>query len=192
MSPKQKLVIALLAMGNVLVIAALLVSVVQHARSANVSVAALPAPTAAPVATVAPRATPIDRYTARALAIERDCTWRAVQLMAYTGLRGTVAWAPGGALDFELVFPLGPVQPTDVAAQAVWTAFDIGLALQQVERCAGFRTVSVDVLVLADQSQHEISVGLSADDLAAYGAGALTDDELAARAAYSVRTQADE
>lgn len=182
-SLKQKAIVAALALGNVVVIAALTLLVVRGTRgSLEASL-----PTVVPVpAPLSPTPTPFDRYAASVTALERSCSSQAAQLMAYMGLHGAAAWRAGESLRVEGVFPLAPEQSLEDAAQAVWSAFDVALALRRVENCAGFREVIVTVRVPGEEAVR-IEARVDADDLAAYRRGALDEAALIERVEYAVR-----
>jgi hypothetical protein len=182
MTLKQKAIIAVLALVNVGVIAALVLLVVHGPRGR----AETPPSTVVPVlATPSPTPTPFDRYAASVAALERSCSSQAAELLAYMGLQGAAAWRAGGSLRLEAVVPLTPAQSLEDGAQAIWSAFDAALALRRVEGCAGFRDVRVMVM-LPGAEPARIQARVSADDLAAYGRGALDEAALIERVEYVV------
>jgi hypothetical protein len=130
-------------------------------------------------------------------ALARDLQWRAAQCLARAKLVGTATLTPDGALRFEVVYPLVPGQVADEAAQSVWTVFDIALALKRQEDvcrravyqayredCAVFTRVEVAVLALGAQADTWICATASAVDLAAFGAGELSEEEFIERVVY--------
>jgi len=163
MTLRQKRIVAALALANTLLILALVV-LVTHSFSTHPS----PLP---------PSYTPISPAGA--------CQWQATQLLAQVGLGGTVTLIPAGSLRFEITYPLAPGQMRDEAAQAVWAAFDVARALQEGE-CDSFTQVEVTILAQANQTDTRIHASVSAADLAAFGAGALSEDEFIERVAYTV------
>ena len=109
------------------------------------------------------------------------CQWQAAQQMVQAGLSGSVTLIPGGALHFEIATTLAPGQTPDDAAQLVWIAFDVALALK--EACDFTR---VEVTVRIQDSPTTLHVAVAAADLTAYGTGALTEDEFITRVTYTV------
>jgi hypothetical protein len=108
---------------------------------------------------------------------------------------GTVTLIPGGPLRFEITHPLAPGQtaPENVnedinnAAQSVWTAFDVALALQeQQDECATFTQIEITTLARNDQTNMQISASVSAADLAAFSAGELGEEAFIERVTYDV------
>jgi hypothetical protein len=178
MTLKQKLVVGILALANLAVIATLITVVIRPVGSSASH------PPRTPVTATISMAS-FDRYAAGEAAAARDCAWQATRLMAYTGLGGTAIWAPNGALRFEIARPLASGEPPDEAAQAVWTAFDIALALQKGKRCAGFSEVSVAIIAQGETGQAEFGARVSASDLVAYGAGSINEETLISRVAYA-------
>lgn len=165
MTPRQKRIIAALVSADIVVILALVV-LVTHPSGTH------PAPLPMPTST--PGATP-----------QGTCQWPATQLLAQSGLGGTVAQTPHGLLRFEIVYPLAPRQTADEAAQLVWTAFDVALALQRGE-CSSFTRVEVTILAQSSRTDVRISASVSAADLAAFSAGELSEEEFIERVAYTM------
>lgn len=181
MSESQKRLVIVLAISAIVVIVAL-------AWYVTSSLNALP--TALPTTvhqTEVPTRSP--QLTAQVPTIDPSpldaCQWQAAQLMAEAGLGGTVALVPGGALRFDILHTPPPGEPVDVAAQQVWLAFDIALALAEGE-CGDFTQVDVSVLAHGSQGDTRIDASVSAADLIAYGAGGLSEDELIHRVDYQV------
>lgn len=109
------------------------------------------------------------------------CQWQAAQQMVQVGLGGSVTLSAGDTLHFEIAAALAPGQTTDDAAQLVWTAFDVALALP--DECA---FTQVEVTIRVQDSATMLHASVAAADLAAYGTGALTEDEFIARVTYTV------
>jgi hypothetical protein len=165
MTARQKRIVAILAIADVVVTLALIVLVTRPSDTST---------------------SPPPRPHTPALP-QQTCQWRAAQLLARAGLGGTVALTPDGPLRFEIAYPLAPGQAADEAAQSVWAAFDVALALrEQAEQCATFTRVEVTVLAHASQSDAQISASVSAADLAAFGAGELSEDAFIERVTYNV------
>jgi hypothetical protein len=167
MTPRQKGIIAILAVADVVVALALVVLVT---RPSGTSTSPLPRPHTPTLP-------------------QQTCQWRATQLLARAGLGGTVALMPAGPLRFEITYPLAPDQTADEAAQSVWTVFDVALALQeQGEECATFTRVEVTILAHSGQTDTQISASVSTADLVAFGAGELSEDAFIERVTYDVNT----
>jgi hypothetical protein len=155
MTRKQKYIIAILAITNVAVTLALIVLTTR--------------PTATRPHTPSP---PIS---------QDDCQWSATQLLAQVGLGGTVMLTADGALDLNITYPLAPGQVTDDAAQEIWTAFDVALALHE-QGCSSF--TQIRITILAHDTQIDASVSTS--DLIAYSADELSQEEFIERVTYTV------
>ena len=175
MTFRQKRIVAILAIANVAVI---LILATLLLRPFDASDSPLPTPELWPSEVDAPP--------------QEDCQWEAAQMLAQTGSAGTVALTPDGSLCFEITRSLLPDETADEAAQLVWVAFDVALALQ--ERECEFTWVEITVLAVRlnangqaqdDQSDARIGASVSADDLAAFGAGELGEDEFIERVTYS-------
>jgi hypothetical protein len=166
MTPRQKRILAAMATADVVVILAILVVLATQLSGMAFS-SPLPAPTHAPETLP-----------------QEVCRWKATQLLAQAGLGGTVALIPGESLRFEIVYPFTPDQmaqkDVDEAAQQVWTAFDVALALEE-EPCGAFP--QVEVAILSDDVRIRASV--SAADLRAFNAGELSEAEFIERVSYT-------
>ena len=173
MTPKQRHIIAALAVANTIVILALVVLVTRPSGTHS-----SPLPT--PHTSTLPHASTLPQGT---------CRWKAAQLLAQAGLGGTVALTPGGSLRFEITYSLAPGQtaPENVneAAQLVWTALDVALALDEDE-CGSFTEVEVTILAQGIQTDTQVSATVSAADLAAFGAGELSEDEFIEHVTYTI------
>ena len=167
MTSKQKRIIAALAVANTIVVLTLVVLVTRP----SVTAPSLPSHSHTPTLPHTP-ALP-----------QESCQWKATQLMAQAGLGGTVALTPGGPLRFEIACTLAPGQTADEAAQLVWTAFDVALALDEDE-CDLFTEVEVAILAQGIQTDTHISASVSAADLAAFSAGELSENEFIERVTY--------
>ena len=169
MTSKQKRIVALLATANLVVILGTLALMVHLTR---ITVLPLPTP-----ASRTSNSTP----NGPASPTGETCQWQAAQRMAQAGLGGAVASAPDGVLRFEVATALAPGQTADDAAQLIWKAFDAALALG--DECP-FTQVEVTIHIQDAATTLHTSVG--AADLAAYGAGILSEDELIDRVTYTV------
>jgi hypothetical protein len=163
MTPRQKRILAILATANFIVILALTVLATQR-----------------PGTDTSPPA-----HSDAATLAQQTCQWQATRLLARAGLGGTVTLAPDGLLRFEITHPLTPDQRADKAAQSVWTAFDIALALQQQEECALFSRIQVTISAHSDQADVQIQASVNAVDLTAYHVGELSQDQFVERVAYT-------
>ena len=204
MTPRQKRIVAILAMANMVVILALIGLVTR-----------------------APGTGPSPRPSYQTLTpLQETCQRRATQLLADAGLGGTVTLAPqdtdsvpstpGWSLRFQIAYPPAPTptaesanadsdrasadidrSPVDIerssvdvdrapeAAQSVWTAFDVALALQEQEtQCAIFSQVDVIVLIQNGQMDTRISARAFTADLVAFHAGELSEDDFIDRVTY--------
>lgn len=168
MTSKQKRIIAALVVANTIVVLVMTVLVTRPSGTAP----SLPQHSYTPTL---PRT--------RALSQE-SCQWKATQLMAQAGLGGTVALTPGGSLRFEIACTLAPGQTADEAAQLVWTAFDVALALDEDE-CGSFTQVEVAILAQGIQTDTHISASVSTADLTSFGADELSENEFIKRVTYS-------
>jgi hypothetical protein len=166
MTPRQRHIIAILAVADIVVILALLVLMSRPPGASS-------SPSTASHTPTSPR---------------QACQWQATQLLARTGLGGTVALTPDGPLRFEIAYPLAPGQTADEVAQSVWTAFDIAmaLALQEPEgKCAIFTQVEVTILAQDSRADTQISASVSVTDLMDLDAGELSEDQFIERVTYS-------
>ncbi len=95
-----------------------------------------------------------------------------------------MALTPGGPLRFEIAYSLAPGQTADEAAQLVWAALDVALALDEGE-CGSFTQVEVTILARGVQADTQVNASVSAADLVAFGAGELSEDEFVERVVYT-------
>jgi hypothetical protein len=168
MNPKQKRIVGILAIANVVVI---LILVTLTTRPTLHSRAHTPTPTHPTHPTLPPD----------------NCQWQATQLLAQAGLSGIVMLTTDGPLTFEITYPLAPDQTTDDAAQETWTAFDIALALHE-QGCPTFTQVQVTILT----NHSQINASVSTSDLIAFGAEELSQDKFIERVTYTHSTTHDE
>jgi hypothetical protein len=171
MTLKQKHIVAILAIADILVIVALVVLLTRPPGTS-------PSPHSRPQAPSA---------------LQQACQWRATQLLARAGLGGTATLTPDGPLRLRIMYPLAPGQTVDEAAQSVWTAFDVALALQeQAAECAIFTTVEITILARNDQPDTQIDASVSVEDLVAFNAGELSEDAFIERVTYATSTVRNE
>jgi hypothetical protein len=165
MTPKQKRIVGILAIANVILI---LILVTLGTRP-----------------TLPSRAhTPTSSH-ANLTPCPGDCQWQAAQLLAQAGLGGTVTWTTDRSLDLNISAPLAPDGSADDAAQLIWTAFDVALALQE-RRCPPFTQVRVTILAHSGQTNAQIHASVSTADLMAFGTGELGEDEFIERVTYTI------
>lgn len=167
MTPKQKRIVATLAVADLVIILGMAALMMHLAR-----VTALPPPTPGFTTAIAPN-TP-------SRSASEMCQWQAVQQMVQAGLSGS-ATLSADTLRFEVITALAPDQTPDDAAQLVWTAFDIALALE--EACA---FTQVEVIIRIQDSDTTLHAGVTVADLVAYSTGALTEDDFIARVTYTI------
>ena len=192
MTGRQKRVLAMLALADVMVVAGLIFSL---ADSGRLGARRAPAGWEPP---------------------HEACEWEATQRLAEAGLGGTVRLMPNGALRFEITYPpdaqeiprfaRNDKQDTDrgagLAAQSVWTAFDIATECMRVstpvsgpgalsnpdvlsgplqeEECPTFTRVEVTILVHSTQ----IHASVRTPDLVALSTGELSEIEFIERVTY--------
>jgi hypothetical protein len=119
----------------------------------------------------------------------RECQQKGAQLLAQTELAGTVTLLPEGVLRLEIPYTLAPNQTVEDAAQLVWTAFDVALALQKQDECVPLIHVAVAILLQGEQVDARIDASVSAADLAAFGAGDLSEEAFIERVTYTIETK---
>ena len=117
----------------------------------------------------------------------QPCQWQATQRLAQAGLAGTVTLIPNGPLRFEIIYPPDPQDSyieSGLAAQSVWTAFDIATGVLsgplQQEECPTFTRVEVTIFVHSTQ----IHASVRTPDLVAFSAGELSEAEFIKRVTY--------
>jgi len=166
MTPRQKIIIAILAITDIVVTLALVVSV-THTAGIRFSSPLQSPPPAVP---------------------QHTCQWQATQLLAYSGLGGTVTLPPDGSLRFEIAYPLSADQTINDAAQSVWTVFDIALKLQEQDaQCATFSRIDITILAHDGPSETQISASASTADLEAFSAGELSEEAFIEHVTYTTR-----
>ena len=186
MTLRQKRMLAMLALADLMVVAGLIFSIFGRLPTAT-----------APAAWEPPH---------------QPCQWEATQRLAQAGLGGTVTLIPNGPLRFEIIYPPDPPQPPPMrggegggkgaclAAQSVWTAFDIATECMRVStpvsgppppippphagemggECPTFTRVEVMILVHSTQ----IHASVRTLDLVALSAGELSEAEFIERVTY--------
>lgn len=198
MKPGQKRIVAVLVAANVVIILGLVLWVSQALNTRSSSV---PAPTrqggdlteisASPVVpssrsvSTPSSSEPVDASSLPTTSSYEACQWKAAQLLTSAGLDGAVVLASGDTLRFDIAHSLAPGQAVDEAAQSIWLAFDVALALVE-EECDPFTQIEVIVLAQGSQTVTRISARVSAADLVAFSAGELNEDEFIQRVTYQV------
>lgn len=167
MTRGQRRIIVILAIADLAVILGLVALMTHLAHS-----------TATPLSTTG--RTPATALNTPPNPADKACRWQAAQQMARAGLSGGVTLR-ADTLHLEITTALAPGQTTDDAAQLIWTAFDVALALG--EECA---FTQIEVTIRIQDSTMSLHASVAAADLVAYGAGALTEDEFVARVTYTV------
>jgi hypothetical protein len=190
MNPRQKRIVFVLVAANLVVILGLVLwisqalnpaSTVQGGGTATASVG--PVVPTDRGASMASSPEPTGPAPSLPPASSEACQWRAAQLLTGVGLDGAVS-VSGDTLRFDIAYPLAPGQTVDEAAQAVWPAFDVALALME-EACGSFS--QIEVVVLAQGSQTvRTSAQVSAEDLVAFAAGEMSEDAFIQRVTYQV------
>jgi len=189
MTPRQKTVLAVMATANILVI---LTAVVLVTRLPQNPPSPLPTPSQAATYQTPLTSTGISRTegpTVSPLAtpktdLRNNCQREAVQHMSQVGLAGIVMFNPQGSLHLEIVHTLSPGETADDAAQLVWTAFDVILALDT--ECRTIPYAQVTILAQGDQTEVQIDAGVAITDLTAFAAGDLDEEALIDRVTYTV------
>jgi hypothetical protein len=198
MKPRQKRIVAALVAANVVIILGLVLWVSQVLNTSSSSVPTstrqggdLAEISASPV--VPPSrsvSTPsssvaVDASSLPTTSSFEACQWKAAQLLTSAGLDGAVVLASGDTLRFEIAHSLAPGQTVDEAAQSIWLAFDVALALVE-EECNFFTQIEVIVLAQGSQTSTRIGARVSTADLVAFSAGELSEDEFIQRVTYQV------
>lgn len=166
MTLKQKRIIAALVIVNSVVILALVVLVTR-----------LSSPPSTSTSRSDVESYPSDMLTRQA------CQQNAAQLLAQAGLGGVVSLTPD-ELRFEIVYPLTPEQPPDEAAQQVWTAFDISLALME-NQCDTFSRIEITILARGSRGDARIEARVNVADLEAFSDHKLSEKAFIERVSYT-------
>jgi hypothetical protein len=198
MRPKQKRIVAVLVAANVVIILGLVLWISQalntkpssaptSTRQGEDIADASASPVVTPSRSVSPSSSSEQTGTLPlpTTSSYEACQWRAAQFLTSAGLDGAVMLAPGDTLRFDIVHPLAPGHVADEAAQSIWLAFDVALALVE-EDCDLFTQIEVVVLAQGSQTITHISARVSTADLVAFNAGELTEDEFTQRVTYQV------
>jgi len=129
-----------------------------------------------------------------ARAARDQCQWEATQYLAEAQLAGTVELLSDGILQFTITYPLSTGQTVEDAAQSVWNAFDIALALHENANCPPFNYISVNINTQTQTNQMLITAEVETADLLALTGGDLTEEEFIDLVSYAfapTTTQAD-
>ncbi len=216
MTQRQRHTIAALAIANIVIILALSVLVAPSTggrsdrahsivKGSDAAHSTMEGSEAAPTTVKGSEAAPGHEDHAP---VELVCQWKATQLLAQAGLGGKLTLAPDGPLQVEITTDLTgqmprthapggePVRSVDEAAhstiegseaaQYVWTAFDIALALlEQEKECATFTQVEVRILAHGHTTTTQISAIVNTADLSSFSAGELSEDAFIERVEYT-------
>ena len=196
MTPRQKDIISALALANAIVIVAWIVLVTRPSYPGPVSSSSVPTPP------------PVYRkcqWQATQLLAQAGLGGTVTPTsdgLLYFEISSPIAPADRDPADSAS----HPPQAVDEAAQLVWTVFDVALALQEranqnpEDVCPALTQIEVTILAArpgahaaaADaagqsiQRDVRIRASVSAADLAALGAGALSEDEFIDRVTYTI------
>jgi len=193
MTLRQKRILAILALANAIVVAGLIFSLADSGPDVAPPLFPPPIPPSFPPACGGGGGGWEPPH--------QPCQWQATQRLAQAGLAGTVTLIPNGTLRFEIIYPPDPQEiprfarndrgafarndrGAGVAAQSVWTAFDIATGILtgplQQEECPTFTRVEVTIFV---HSTH-IHASVRTLDLVALSAGELSEAEFIERVTY--------
>jgi hypothetical protein len=171
MTLRQKHIVAILVIADILVIVALVVLLTR------------------PLGT-----SPSPHLRSQApSALQQACQWQATQLLADAGLGGTATLTPDSPLRLRISYPLARGKTVDEVAQSVWIAFDVALALhERAAECAIFTAVEITILAHNDQPDTQIDASVSMEDLTAFHAGELSEDAFIERVTYTTNVLRNE
>ncbi|MFZ5919138.1 MAG: hypothetical protein ACOYZ7_19565 [Chloroflexota bacterium] len=180
MTRKQLFTLLGLLLGNLAVCALLVVLVLSNRpltfAELAATLAALPTERPTPLPSPTPWPTPIPP-SEQSLVCQREAGDRLYAL----GLAGSVHVAANGRLDLALYSRLPAVNRFADAAQEMWAAFELALALQEAG-CDLYDQVQVWVLDSRwDPPRPQVTVLAQIDDLRAWQQGRIIDAELVAR-----------
>jgi len=167
MTLQQRRLILLLASANVIFLGALLLVATSSGGLSFPLSAPTPVPTYRPPARLA-----------------SACRERAVQMIADSGLTGTVL-LKDQTLHLDLVYRLTEGQPPEDAAQQAWTAFDIALGLAD-GGCEGFSRIETVIETQHGPERLRIYASIDLANLKAYHAGELSEQAFIERVEYRV------
>jgi hypothetical protein len=182
MTKRQQLVIAVLATANGLAIAAVILWVAATLRAPAPSSARSVSPTSPPptIPLIKPPPSLVE------INPPEPCEWRAAELLADTGLAGTVVHtqSPSQTLRFDIRNPALADLGSDDPAQLVWLAFDVAVVLKRTEECRAVQHVAVNVLVPRAEGSQRIVASVDTVDLMAFYEGELVEARFIERVAY--------
>lgn len=165
MTPKQRRVVGALAIANLVFLVTMFVFVTRFRRSPS-----LPAtPSRLPAETTKTHFSPA-------------CQRRAVRLLSEAGLAGTVNLADE-TMVLDLVYGIGGNDGAEEAAQQVWTAFDVALAMND-DPCSGFSHVEVVIEARGAPTATVTYATVDTADLEAFDDGELTEHAFIERVGY--------
>ena len=185
MTSRQKRILATLAISNA-VIFLILAALATRQDIFN------PSPPPTPSAEAPrPRSRPEDTAqtspspTPATAPLER-CQWKATQILAQHGLSGAVTLTSEGSLRFEIPHHLKPGQRPEDAAQLVWNAFDVALALAH-DRCDTFSRIEIAMEAQGVPSPTRIYAAVDVADLKALDSGELSERAFIDRVQYGTQ-----
>jgi hypothetical protein len=186
MTKRQILVVAVLGLANGLAIAAVVLWVVGTLRTPTHS-SVREMPTAGRAAS---SLTPTTVVPTRIVAIGPldPCEWRAAESLAGAGLVGTVTYSPTQLLRFDIRYAPAPDRAPDDAAQLVWIAFDVAVALQETAECRDLKLLSVHVLIPSPEGNLQVTAEVDTEDVTAFYNGQLTEERFIDRVTYRTST----
>lgn len=165
MTPRQRIILAVLATANVVLVGALILYAAKPSGSGLVH--GLPSPV--PTLDGRPRLSPV-------------CEERATEMLSRAGLGGTVGMADG-VLRLDLVYRVSPDGPAVDAAQQAWRVFDVAVALAD-GGCGTFSDLEMVITPQDGLRRDQVHVEVSLDDLQAFYGGKLTESAFIDRAVY--------
>lgn len=176
MTLRQKRIIGVLAITNVIFILSLVLVITPFSGSGPSALLPTPVPT----------------YRPGSLS-SQACQQRATEMMSRVGLSGAAAVIPGESLQLDLVYQDTAGESLDNAAQQVWKAFDIAIALTE-DRCATISRVEVQIKVRSrsDQELGHIRAAVHVAHLKAFHKGDLSESEFIDQVTYEVIPTSDQ
>lgn len=123
----------------------------------------------------------------------QECQRRATEMMSRVGLSGAAAVIPGESLHLDLVYWDTAGENLDNAAQQVWKAFDIAIALIE-DRCAAVSRIEVQIKAQSrgDQELGHIRAGVHVRHLKAFHKGDISESEFIDQVTYDVIPTSDQ
>jgi len=167
MTPKQKRIIAVLLIANVLLIVASFAFLTPLASS----VAPLGLPTPVPTSHAEAHFWPA-------------CQRQVIHSLSQAGLGGT-ATLTDHTLEFDLVYRIPEDGDDGDVAQQVWTTFDVLLEVAN-DRCETFTQVEITIEGQGVVRPNQVHAAVAMADLKAFGRGELDESAFIERVEYRV------